>query len=261
MEKRIKSLIREVLNSMNLVNQQQYRSTISNGDPTQSIKRFRRVKKVIKKSRLKPKIINVENSEMKNKKITRRAKILKKKAMKTGDYTILEELYQDILFDNKIKIGKNHQADLDNLKRGFIMFKNIDIIKDLKVNYAKNRNYPIEVMDLTDKKKSNMLTIKKNYAKFNNNLFGSLSQHVIDRSSNIYDSKTLKFDEIKYLSKLKTRTFNNQTIGKKKNNHIPNQKSLKSKLDDLKGSMITILKTKHQSITNKKNFPNFIEIQ
>ena len=63
----------------------------------------------------------------------RRKTMMFKKALKTGDYSKMERFYEDILFDYTIKVGPEHQADLKNLERKFRIFKNVDIVKDLKM--------------------------------------------------------------------------------------------------------------------------------
>ena len=44
-------------------------------------------------------------------------------AVRTGDLTMLGELFWDTIYDNSVKLGPEHQADLSGLGRGFGMFK------------------------------------------------------------------------------------------------------------------------------------------
>jgi hypothetical protein len=62
---------------------------------------------------------------------TRREKRILQRALKTGNLYLLEELYEDVIFEFGIKTGPEHQVDLNNLKRGFSMFKKYDVYKDL----------------------------------------------------------------------------------------------------------------------------------
>lgn len=70
-------------------------------------------------------------------------------AIKTGDFSQLEDLWEDILFDHTLKIGSNHQADLNNLSKPFTIFDNVDIQRDLLVTnfdktiYGKTKDVPI----------------------------------------------------------------------------------------------------------------------
>lgn len=63
-------------------------------------------------------------------------------AIQTGNLYPLESLFKDIIFDHRMKIGKNHQVDLRNLKKGFSIFKNLHIQNDLKIHKFTNHSSP-----------------------------------------------------------------------------------------------------------------------
>jgi uncharacterized protein YcbK (DUF882 family) len=58
-----------------------------------------------------------------------------KQAIKSGQLSNLEEIFKDVIYDNEIKVGDNHQVDLNNLSRGFKMFRNVNKLRDCKVKH------------------------------------------------------------------------------------------------------------------------------
>lgn len=88
---------------------------------------------------------------------TRREKRLIQQAIKTGKMEILEELYEDIIFDLEMKLGPQHQADLRKLKRKFSMFNGVDIQRDLYMPYFDADFNPI---DKPESEKQEIIEIK-----------------------------------------------------------------------------------------------------